>query len=223
MVYIKITENQLRSLRNLPTSLNTSQICHNIAGVMILNKAQEIRQIILDFQAYHMDELFSSHKNRRVQLSEHIKECDSRNNYTFTFEIENALKNSNSKGNFPCFSIPDIYQWIKCVLYSIYRNVYNHIIFTASGRIFIIAMKKKYFESLLRKKYIEKIKIKDMYHILMKQFVDIYHNHKMNTKCLVNLPVELNEYFLIKSFEKDKGNILFDYIKHNPLGVKVSI
>jgi len=223
MVYIKITENQLRTLQSLPTSLNTSLICHNISGVMILNKAQEIKQIVLDFQAYHMDELFSTHKNNKVHLSEHIKESDSKSNYTFTFEIENALKNSSSKGIFPCFSIPDIFQWIKCVLYSVYRNVYNHIVFTASGNIFIIAMKKKYFESLLRKKYIEKIKIKDMYHILMKQFIDIYHNHKINTKGLIKLPTELNEYFIIKNFEKNSGNILFDYIKHNPMSVKVSI
>ena len=34
---------------------------------------------------------------------------------------------------------------------------------------------------------------------------------------------ELNEYFVIKDFEKNSGNILFDYMKHNPIGVKVSI
>jgi len=221
MVYIKITEKQLRSLQSLPTSLNTSLICHNISGVMILNKAQEIKQIVLDFQAYHMDELFSTHKNNKVHLSEHIKDSDSRNNYTFTFEIENALKNSTSKEFFTSFSIPDIFQWIKCVLYSVYRNVYNHIVFTVSGNIFVISMKKKYFQSLLRNKYIEKIKIKDMYHILMRQFVDIYHNHKINTKGSTNLPTELNEYFVIKKFNKDCGNISFDYINHNPMIVKV--
>ena len=223
MVYIKITEKQLRTLQKLPINLNTSLICSNIAGVLILNKAQEIKQIILDFQSFNMDELFSSNKNNKIKLSEHIKDTDSRNNYTFTFEIENALKNNSSKESFPCFSIPDIFQWIKCVLYSIYRNVYNHIVFTASGKIFIISMKKKYYENILRRKYIEKIKIKDMYHILMKQFIDIYHNHKKNTKGLVNLPTELFDFFNIKEFDKDSSTILFEYIKHNPINVKVGI
>ena len=57
-------------------------------------------------------------------------------------------------------------------------------------------MKKNIMKNILRRKYIEKIKIKDMYHILMKQFVDIYHNHKKNTKGLVNLPTELFDFLI---------------------------
>ena len=34
--------------------------------VLILNKTQEIKQIILDFQAYHMGELYTNHKDKKV-------------------------------------------------------------------------------------------------------------------------------------------------------------
>ena len=60
MVYIKFTKHQLNTLQKLPTNLNTSTTSHNIGGILILSKSQEIKQIVLDFQAYHMDELFTS-------------------------------------------------------------------------------------------------------------------------------------------------------------------
>lgn len=223
MVYIKFSKQQLTTLQTLPTNLNTSLTTHNIGGILILSKSQEIKQIILDFQAYHMDELFTSRKDKKVHLSEHIKSADPKYNYTLTFEIENILKKQEQKVEFSCFSIPDIFQWIKCVIHSIYRQIYNHIIFTGSGKIFIISMKRNYFDKLLREKLKNKIKLKEMYHNLMKQFIDIYYNHKTQHKSLLSVPTELYDYFTIKEFNKTSENILFDYATHNPILVKVSI
>ena len=222
MVYIKFTQHQLRTLQKLPVNLNASMTSHNIGGVLVLNKVQEIKQIILDFQAYHIDELYTSRKDKKVHLSEHIKAVDTKNNYTLTFEIENILKKQEHKVEFSCFSIPDIFQWIKCVIHSIFRDIYNHIVFTGSGKIFVISMKRKYYDNILRKKIKEKIKLKEMYHMLMKEYIDIYHKHKTTHKSLLNIPEELNKYFNIAEFKKDEENILFDCQVHNPILIKVN-
>ena len=182
MVFIKFSQHQLDTLRELPQNLNSLTTSHNIGGIMILNKAQEIKQIVLDFQSYHIDELYTNSNDNKVHLSNHIKGADPRSNYTLTFEIENLIKKRENKSEFSCFSVPDIFQWIKCIIHSIYREVYNHIVFTGSGKIFIISMKRNYYNKLLRIKLKDKVKIKEMYHILMKEYLDIYHDHKIKYK-----------------------------------------
>tara|TARA_Y100000768_G_scaffold369545_1_gene334561 strand:- start:1794 stop:2465 length:672 start_codon:yes stop_codon:yes gene_type:complete len=223
MVFIKFSQHQLNTLRELPQNLNSLTTSHNIGGIMILNKAQELKQIILDFQSYHIDELYTSKKDNKVHLSEHIKAADPRTNYTLTFEIENLIKKRENKSEFSCFSVPDIFQWIKCIIHSIYRDIYNHIVFTASGKIFIISMKKNNYNKLLRMKLKYKIKIKEMYHILMKQYLDIYHEHKIKYKSFLSVPAKLEEIFNVKEFNRNDSNILFDYSIHNPVLVKVTI
>ena len=223
MVFIKFSQHQLNTLRELPQNLNSLTTSHNIGGIMVLNKAQEIKQIILDFQSYHIDELYTSKKDNKVHLSNHIKGADPRTNYTLTFEIENLIKKRENKSEFSCFSVPDIFQWIKCIIHSIYRDVYNHIVFTGSGKIFVISMKRNYYNKLLRMKLKDKIKIKEMYHILMKEYLDIYHEHKLKYKSFLSVPTKLEELFNVKEFDKNDSNILFDYSVHNPELIKVSI
>ena len=223
MVFIKFSQHQLNTLRELPQNLNNLTTSHNIGGIMILNKAQEIKQIILDFQSYHIDELYTNKKDNKVHLSKHIKGADPRTNYTLTFEIENLIKKRENKSEFSCFSVPDIFQWIKCIIHSIYRGVYNHIVFTGSGKIFVISMKRNYYNKLLRMKLKDKIKIKEMYHILMKEYLDIYHEHKLKYKSFLSVPTKLEELFNVKEFDKNDNNILFDYSVHNPELIKVSI
>ena len=223
MVFIKFSQHQLNTLRELPQNLNSLTTSHNIGGIMVLNKAQEIKQIILDFQSYHIDELYTSKKDNKVHLSNHIRGADSRTNYTLTFEIENLIKKRENKSEFSCFSVPDIFQWIKCIIHSIYRDVYNHIVFTASGKTFVISMKRNYYNKLLRMKLKDKIKIKEMYHILMKEYLDIYHEHKLKYKSFLSVPTKLEELFNVKEFDKNDSNILFDYSVYNPVLIKVSI
>ena len=223
MVFIKFSQHQLNTLRELPQNLNSLTTSHNIGGIMVLNKAQEIKQIILDFQSYHIDELYTSKKDNKVHLSNHIKGADPRTNYTLTFEIENLIKKRENKSEFSCFSVPDIFQWIKCIIHSIYRDVYNHIVFTGSGKTFVISMKRNYYNKLLRMKLKDKIKIKEMYHILMKEYLDIYHEHKIKYKSFLSVPTKLEELFNVKEFDKNDSNILFDYSFHNPVLIKVSI
>lgn len=223
MVFIKFSQHQLNTLRELPQNLNSLTTSHNIGGIMVLNKAQEIKQIILDFQSYHIDELYTSKKDNKVHLSNHIKGADPRTNYTLTFEIENLIKKRENKSEFSCFSVPDIFQWIKCIIHSIYRDVYNHIVFTGSGKTFVISMKRNYYNKLLRMKLKDKIKIKEMYHILMKEYLDIYHEHKLKYKSFLSVPIKLEELFNVKEFDKNDSNILFDYSVHNPVLIKVSI
>lgn len=223
MVFIKFSQHQLNTLRELPQNLNSLTTSHNIGGIMVLNKAQEIKQIILDFQSYHIDELYTSKKDNKVHLSNHIKGADPRTNYTLTFEIENLIKKRENKSEFSCFSVPDIFQWIKCIIHSIYRDVYNHIVFTGSGKTFVISMKRNYYNKLLRMKLKDKIKIKQMYHILMKEYLDIYHEHKLKYKSFLSVPTKLEELFNVKEFDKNDSNILFDYSVYNPVLIKVSI
>jgi len=222
MVYIKLNNIQLNTLKKLPNNLNDSLTYHNIGGILILNKANEFKQIIMDFQCYNMDELFTTKKDKKVHLFKHIKNNDEKNNYVITFEIENILKKSLDKTDYNCYSLPDIFQWIKCVIHSIYRNIYNHLIITSSGKIFVISMKKHYFSSLLRKKYEEKLLIKNMYHLLMKDFLDIFHEHKMKNKFVLDIPQKLQHYFHIQKFDID-NDIMINYIIHHPLLVKASI
>ena len=223
MVFIKFSQHQLNTLRELPQNLNSLTTSHNIGGIMILNKAQEIKQIILDFQSYHIDELYTSKKDNKVHLSNHIKGADPRTNYTLTFEIENLIKKRENKSEFSCFSVPDIFQWIKCIIHSIYRDVYNHIVFTGSGKLFIISMKRNYYNKILRMKLKDKIKIKEMYHMIMKEYLDIYHEHKIKYKSFLSVPAKLEELFNVKEFNKNDSNILFDYSVHNPVLIKVTI
>tara|TARA_Y100000741_G_scaffold334315_1_gene291461 strand:- start:3163 stop:3834 length:672 start_codon:yes stop_codon:yes gene_type:complete len=223
MVFIKFSQHQLNTLRELPQNLNSLTTSHNIGGIMILNKAQEIKQIILDFQSYHIDELYTSKKDNKVHLSNHIKGADPRTNYTLTFEIENIIKKKENKSEFSCFSVPDIFQWIKCIIHSIYRDIYNHIVFTGSGKIFVISLKRNHYNRLLRMKLKDNIKIKEMYHILMKEYLDIYHEHKIKYKSFLSVPAKLEEIFNVKEFNKNDSNILFDYSIHNPVLVKVTI
>jgi hypothetical protein len=201
MVYIQFTETQLKTLKNLPNNLNDSLTYHNIGGLLVLSKVNEFKQIIMDFQSYNMDELFTTKKDKKVHLFKHIKNMDEKNNYVITFEIENMIKKAHDKAEFSCFSLPDIFQWIKCVIHSIYRNIYNHLIFTASGKIYIISMKKNYYGKLLRRKISEKISIKDMYHILMKDYIDIFHNYKVKYKVILNVLDDFEKYFNIYKFE----------------------
>ena len=84
-------------------------------------------------------------------------------------------------------------------------------------------MKKTYFSTLFRKKTIEKLKIKDMYHLLMKDYVNMYNNHKEKYLSLLNIPEELHNYFDIKDYEKKTDDIFIDYKTHNPNLIRASI
>ena len=65
-------------------------------------------------------------------------------------------------------------------IYSIWKNIYN-------------INEKNYYGKLLRRKISEKISIKDMYHLLMKDYLDIFHNHKIKYKVILNVPDEFEK------------------------------
>ena len=83
-------------------------------------------------------------------------------------------------------------------------------------------MKKNYYSNLLRRKISEKISIKEMYHLLMKDYLDIFHNHKMKYKVILNIPEKFQKYFIIYKFECEE-KIMFKYTIHKPLTVHASI
>lgn len=213
MTFLKITSNQLDTLKKLPHNLNDTLVYNNIGGIICLNKVSEVKQIIFDFESYNMDELFVSKKDKKIHLFKHIKNPDPTNFYVLSFEIENIFKKSSLKSEFNSFACPDIFQWIKCTIYSLYRNVFNHLIFTHSDNIFIISMKKKYFYSLYRNKYTNKTSIKDMYHKLMKHYLDIFYKHKTKNN-IHSIPTDFHDLFNIQSFNVNK-NALFNYHHYN--------
>lgn len=218
MTYLKLNTTQLNTLKNLPNNLNDSLVYNNIGGIICFNKANEIKHIIFDFEAYNMDEFFMSSKDNKIHLLKHIKNPNPKKYYTLSFEIENILKKSSLQTEFNSFSCPDVFQWIKCSIFSIYRNIYNHLVFTHSNNIYLISMKKTYFYTLYRKKHTEKIPIKNMYHILMKEYIDIFHYHKIKNKSTFVIPDKFNEYFNIQQFDLKK-NVLFQYYSHNPTNI----
>lgn len=73
MVYIQFSNTQLKTLKNLPNNLNDSLTYHNIGGLLVMNKVNEFKQIIMNFQSYNMDELFTIKKDKNVHLFKHIK------------------------------------------------------------------------------------------------------------------------------------------------------
>ena len=49
MVYIKLNNIQLNTLKKLPNNLNDSLTYHNIGGILILNKANEFKIINIQY------------------------------------------------------------------------------------------------------------------------------------------------------------------------------
>ena len=56
----------------------------------------------------------------------------------------------------------------------------------------------------------------------MKDFLDIFHEHKMKNKFVLDIPQKLQHYFHIQKFDID-NDIMINYIIHHPLLVKASI
>lgn len=212
MPYLRLNLNQLNTLKNLPTNLNNILVCNNISGIICINKSNEIKHIVLDFESYNMDEFFLSTKDKKTHLFKHIKNPNQSKYYILSFEIQNIFKKTLEK-QLVSFYYPDIYQWIKCVIFSIYRNIFNHLIFSHSNNIYVISMKKRYYYNLYRQKYIYKISIKDIYHKLMQDYLNIFNNNKSTT-----IPDKFYEYFHIQKFDL-KNDMLFNYYSYNPLNV----
>ena len=78
-------------------------------------------------------------------------------------------------------------------------------------------MKKEYYNTLLRKKYIEKIKIRDMYHTLFREYIEYYKQDKKVHKAITSIPNNIRELFVINEIESDTTT--FNYYSHNPLMV----
>ena len=207
---IKLTNCQIQTIRSLPNNLNDKLSSNNVSGLIILNKSSEFKQIIIDFQSYSMDEFYTKKNDNRIHLLEHIKNKDIRNHFTFTFEISYILNIKNSDNIFSSYSIPGIYQWIKCSLHSIYRKIFNHILFTPSEKNYVISMKKTYYYQLLKEKNQKKLKMKDLFHLLMTNYLDIYKNYNGS---IFSIPDEFNNLFIIKPF--DNNGLLFKYISYN--------
>ena len=89
MTYIKLTNNQLVTIKELPNNLNNKLSSNNISGMFLLNKVNDFKQIILDFQHYNTAEFFSSKTSDsiKIHILEHIRNADTRNNFAITFEI----------------------------------------------------------------------------------------------------------------------------------------
>ena len=152
MNYFKFNSIQLNTLKNLPHNLNNSLINANIGGILSINKLNEIKQLIFDFETHNMDELFVNSKDSKVHLFKHIKNIDLNKYFTISLEINNIFKKQSDKEADIIYYSPYIYQWIKCVIFSIYRNIYNHFIITSSNNIYLISMKNTYFLNLFKKK-----------------------------------------------------------------------
>lgn len=207
MTYIKLTNNQLVTIKELPNNLN-NKLSSNISGIFLLNKVNDFKQIILDFQHYNTAEFFSSKTSDsiKVHILEHIRNADTRNNSAITFEIAGK---ATELSIFNGYHLPGLYQFIKCSMYSIYRKVFNHILFTGTDKIYVLSLKKTHYYHLLNQKRSDKIKMKEMFHILMKMYMEIYHNSKDHE---IKIPEQFSNLFNIQKF--GTNGILFEYINY---------
>lgn len=214
MIYIKLTNNQIQTLKNLPNNLNDSLCCNSICGIIILTKSNEFKQIIMDFQSSSLEEFYTKKKN--IHILNHIRNPDPRNNYVFTFEIINILTNIKSSTKLSDYNIPGLNQWIKCAMNALYRKVFTHILFTPSDKIYSISIKKTYYYEIVKYKTENKVKMKDMFHYLFKSLCNLYQSHTDSLK----IPDIFNKLFNIKQFNNNQG-IMFEYIVHNTLLAEV--
>ena len=107
----------------------------NIGGVIIINKKNELKQIIMDFESSSLEEFYT--QKTKVSLFKHIKNEDPINNLVLTYEITNFL---NNREEFNTYYTPSLFEFIKCVIHSIYRNIFFHIVITSSGNIFVLSI-----------------------------------------------------------------------------------
>lgn len=211
MVYVKLTGLQINTLKNLPNNLNNTLSSSSIGGLLVLNKKCEVKQIIMDFQSSSLEEFYIGKLNKKVHLFEHIKNTDPRNNFAMTFEISNILNNRDTQSPYNCYSVPGIYQWIKCIIHSLYRNIFTHLIFTASELVYVVSIKKNFYYNLSELKIKKKYKMKNMLHYLINFMIDIYSK---NDNSILIIPDEITKYFYINKFSKS-GGITFEYINYN--------
>ena len=209
MIYIKLTNNQIQTLKNLPNNLNDNLCSNSINGLMILTKSNEFKQIIMDFQSSSLEEFFTKKNGSKISLLKHIRNENPRNNYVLTFEIANIL--SNSKSKISNYSIPGINQWIKCSLHAVYRKIFNHILLTPSDKIYCISIKKTYYYHLLEYKQKKNVKMNELLHYLLKSYSDIYHKYNGSE---LQIPEIFHKYFNIQTFTNNNG-IMLEYMSYN--------
>ena len=174
MNYIKISKRQIETLKQLPSNLNDSVTNQNISGIISLSKSGEFKQIILDFSESSLQEFFTNSKDTKVYLKKHIKNKDPINKRAITFEIINRLNAVKNNSLTDSINKPNIDDWIKCIIHSIFRKVFNHLIISSSDSIFVISMKKNYYYFLVQLKKRNKWKLKEMYHYLRKKYIELY-------------------------------------------------
>lgn len=202
MSYIKLTNDQINTLKSLPNNLNNKMTNKNIGGIIIVNKKNELKQIIMDFASSSLEEFYT--QKTKVSLFKHIKNEDPVNNLVLTYEITNFL---NNKEEFNTYYAPSLFEFIKCVIHSIYRSIFFHIVITSSGNIFVLNMKKKYYNDLKANKIKNKIKIKDMIHSLMKEYSEYFLNRNK-----LEIPQKIEEKFNCKKFKNNGVEI--EYLKY---------
>lgn len=174
MNYIKISKRQIETLKQLPSNLNDSVTNQNISGIILLSKSGEFKQIILDFSESSLQEFFTNSKDTKVYLKKHIRNKDPRNRRAITFEIINRLNTIKNNSLTDSINKPNIDDWIKCIIHSIFRKVFNHLIISSSDSIFVISMKKNYYYFLVQLKKRNKWKLKEMYHYLRNKYIELY-------------------------------------------------
>ena len=66
MNFVKITNRQINTLKNLPSNLNDSLSSQNISGLIVLDKQGQFKQTIFDFQTSSLEEFYVGKNKVRV-------------------------------------------------------------------------------------------------------------------------------------------------------------
>lgn len=211
-MYIKISNNHIKHLIDFVKNCNDIKSIHqHINGVLVLSKQCNIKQILIDYQTigvYDYSKVFK--KDKRIELLKLISNKDPHHNFVLTFDIELSYNNKS----FICNNIPNIYQFVKVVIYSIIRQVHNHLYITALDERFIISMKKpfyfKFYNIYIKQKNKNK-NITEFMSYIFKEINLLYSEHNItNNYCIPEL---IKANFNIYNIKNKDINTPYTYYK----------
>lgn len=210
-MYIKIQNHHIKYLNDFIRKMIDIQSTHqHVNGVLVLSKQCNIKQILIDYETigvFDYSKVFK--KDKRMKLLELISNNDPYHNFVLTFDIETSY---NTK-SFKCGNVPNIYQFIKVAIYSIIRQVHNHLYITPLDDRYIISMKKNLYFELYETYKKTKCTMSDFINIIFKKINEIYHTNIIDKNDIYSIPDEIHKYFNIYHVKNKDINVPYTFYK----------
>jgi len=193
-MYLKLTKERIKHIINFAkNNLIDTKSCN---GIIVLSRQNYIKQIIIDYQSFSATDYVITHKkDHRLDFLKLVKNKDPNHYMVLTFDY--SIRNDNC--------IPNIYEFIKVCLFSIYRKVFNHLFINCYDKLFVISLKRNFLFELIKIKKQNKLKISEFIIKLFHILTEDYHN---NNNDLNSIPNNFYQKFNITQCNNDI-NILY--------------